>query len=205
MRHHQRAELGVPGDSKGSLKQRALDGRMIIEIVRLCDRPLPSIVPRLDHGTQRDSMMLLLRVAAPPPRIYVHTACERDLAFARGGGGGGVSRFNLPLVNGREGGREKGAGAFEPPRGYENHGVEEHFFFPPSPSLLLFARSPQACSISAVSDCSEFRERRGAPFERVSGFWGEGGGGAMEISEWAFRVAQYSRFAILVEGFWGGL
>lgn len=116
-----------------------------------------------------------------------------------------MSRFNLPLVNGREGGREKGAGAFEPPRGYENHGVEEHFFFPPSPSLLLFARSPQACSISAVSDCSEFRERRGAPFERVSGFWGEGGGGAMEISEWAFRVAQYSRFAILVEGFWGGL
>lgn len=134
VRHHRaRAELGVPGDSKGSLKQRALDGRMIIEIVRLCDRPLPSIVPRLDHGTQRDSMMLLLRVAAPPPRIYVHTACERDLAFARGGGGGGVSRFNLPLVNGREGGREKGAGAFEPPRGYENHGVEEHFFAPPLP------------------------------------------------------------------------
>lgn len=42
-----------------------------------------------------------------------------------------MSRFNLPLVNGRE------AGEFEPPRGYENlHGVEEHFFFPPS-SLSL--------------------------------------------------------------------
>lgn len=60
-------------------------------------------------------------------------------------------------------------------------------------------------------DCSEFRERRGAPFERVSGFWGESregggeGGGAMEISEWAFRVAQYSRFAILVDGVLGGL
>lgn len=41
-----------------------------------------------------------------------------------------MSRFNLPLVNGRE------AGEFEPPRGYENlHGVEEHFFFPPLLSL----------------------------------------------------------------------
>lgn len=41
-----------------------------------------------------------------------------------------MSRFNLPLVNGRE------AGEFEPPRGYENlHGVEEHFFFSPLLSL----------------------------------------------------------------------
>lgn len=113
-----------------------------------------------------------------------------------------MSRFNLPLVNGREGGREKGAGAFEPPRGYENHGVEEHFFFPPpppplhpSPSLLLFARSPQACSISAVSDCSEFRERRGAPFERVSGFWREGG-------QWRFQSGLFEWLSIRVLRYW---
>lgn len=59
---HRRAELGVPGGSKGSLKQRALDGRgWIIEIVRLC-APLavPRFALRFDHGTQRSMMLLLV-------------------------------------------------------------------------------------------------------------------------------------------------
>lgn len=75
---HRRAELGVPGGSKGSLKQRALDGADGSSRLFACAR----FTLRFDHGTQ--SMMLLFG-AAPPP--ICDTPRERDLASARGGGG----------------------------------------------------------------------------------------------------------------------
>lgn len=117
---------------------------------------------RFDHGTPPRSMMLLFR-AAPPP--ICDTPRERDLGFA---GGGGVCRFNLPLVNG---------GWLQWVKlGYEPRAMDawRKDFFSPSPPPRRFG-DRQWCSISAVSDCRVF-EKRGALFERVSGFGGEGGG-----------------------------